>query len=193
MCCGPTSSMYWPMFQPLTKISTRYAPSARRRRVADRQAERGVVAGRHGEVELVRYHDVPAAAAVSGTGCDSHPAGPGSRAGASRPARRTGRRCSAGRAPGRRCPRRPGCPGSSSSIAGAAPTRVEVVAEIRPRASLCASLTPPSSLCESLRTITDEHVRRRRRAGAGRDGEASRSPSWSAAWCRWRRTSAGPR
>src|SRR5262249_32763519 len=26
VCCGPTSPMYWPMFQPLTKISTRYAP-----------------------------------------------------------------------------------------------------------------------------------------------------------------------
>ena len=23
VCCGPTSAMYWPMFQPFRKISTR--------------------------------------------------------------------------------------------------------------------------------------------------------------------------
>src|SRR3954465_1615840 len=96
----------------------------------------------------VRYQEVPATAAGSGTGLVDQPE-PGKR----------------GRGPPGRSPERPPLlsgPRVVSTIAWppASPWIFHVVGsvtevEISPRPSFCASLTPPSWLCPSLRTITE--------------------------------------
>ena len=74
------------------------------------------------------------------------------RAASSRPARRTGRRCSAGRAPGRRGVSPPRTPWMRQLDGASEPTSA---ADSSPRGALCASFLPPSSLWPMLRTSTE--------------------------------------